>query len=180
MIKNNKGFTLLFASLIVSLILSIGLAIARISLSQIILSSAGKESQKAFYNADSGIECALYYEYNERRPDDTPYFATSTISAPLGGLACAGMNAVNISTEKKSGSATTTTSFSINPPTYSEPTGSYTCNVNNQSFDVKVSKTPNVEYSGAVNVLIEARGYNTCDKTNPKRVERGLYTRLID
>jgi hypothetical protein len=90
------------------------------------------------------------------------------------------MNAVNISTEKKSGSATTTTSFSINPPTYSEPTGSYTCNVNNQSFDVKVSKTPNVEYSGAVNVLIEARGYNTCDKTNPKRVERGLYTRLID
>ena len=180
MIKNNKGFTLLFASLIVSLILSIGLAIARISLSQIILSSAGKESQKAFYNADSGIECALYYEYNERRPGDTPYFATSTISAPLGGLACAGMNAVNISTEKESGSDTTTTSFSINPPTSSGFPESYTCNVNNQSFDVKVSKTPNVTYTGAVNVLIEARGYNTCDKTNPKRVERGLYTRLID
>ena len=180
MIKNNKGFTLLFASLIVSLILSIGLAIARISLSQIILSSAGKESQKAFYNADSGIECALYYEYNEQRVDGTPYFATSTISAPPPGLACAGMNAVNISTDIASGGATTTTSFSINPPTYSYPAGPYICDVNKQSFDVKVSKTPNVTYSGAVNVLIEARGYNTCDKTNPKRVERGLYTRFID
>jgi Tfp pilus assembly protein PilE len=184
MIKNNKGFTLLFASLIVSLILSISLAIAHISLSQIILSSAGKESQKAFYNADSGLECAMYYEYNVQRADGTPYFATSSISNPSGStLNCAGNDAVLISTTRPSNdpSATTTTSFSINPPTFSSPTfGSWTCLVDEPSFEVKVSKTPNVTYPGAVNVLIEARGYNTCDDTNLKRVERGLYTRFVD
>jgi Tfp pilus assembly protein PilE len=184
MIKNNKGFTLLFASLIVSLILSISLAIAHISLSQIILSSAGKESQKAFYNADSGLECAMYYEYNVQRADGTPFFATSTVSNPPPGLlACAGISAVKIDTAVGGGAnATTTTSFSINPPTYADGSGSWTCLVNNgePSFEVKVSKTPNVDYPGAVNVLIEARGYNTCDDTNPKRVERGLYTRFVD
>lgn len=183
MINKNKGFTLLFASLIVSLVLSISLAIAHISLSQIILSSAGKESQKAFYNADSGLECAMYYEYNEQRTDGTPFFATSTVSNPPAGLACAGITAVKISTIKGTGAnATTTTSFSINPPTFSDPTlgGPWTCLVDEPSFEVKVSKTSNVTYPGAVNVLIEARGYNTCDDTNPKRVERGLYTRFVD
>lgn len=182
MIKNNKGFTLLFASLIVSLILSISLAIAHISLSQIILSSAGRESQKAFYNADSGLECAMYYEYNVPRNDGTPFFATSTVSNPPAGLGCASVSAVKISVTKGTGvNATTTTSFSINPPTFSDPIlGSWTCLVDEPSFEVKVSKTSNVIYPGAVNVLIESRGYNTCDDTNLKRVERGLYTRFVD
>ncbi len=56
----NKGFTLLYATLVISIVLSIALAIADISLKQFVLSSAGKESQVAFYNADSGIECAIY------------------------------------------------------------------------------------------------------------------------
>src|SRR4051812_46021438 len=61
--KNKKfGFTLLFASLIVSLLLAIGLAILDITYQQLILSSAAKESKFAFYTADSGIECGLYLD----------------------------------------------------------------------------------------------------------------------
>ncbi len=61
--KNNKlsaGFTMLYASLIGSLVLTIGLAILNVTVKQITLASAARESAKAFYAADTGMECALY------------------------------------------------------------------------------------------------------------------------
>lgn len=60
--KVQKGFALLFAVLASSVFLSIGLAIWNISLRQVIFSSFGRESQIAFYAADTGVECALYYD----------------------------------------------------------------------------------------------------------------------
>jgi hypothetical protein len=57
-----RGFTLLFASLIGSLMFSLGIAIAHLSLKEIVFSSAGKQSETAFFAADTGIECALYWD----------------------------------------------------------------------------------------------------------------------
>lgn len=62
MIKN-KGFTLLLASLIASLLLSVGLSMFTIAQKEIILSSLGRDSQYAFYAADAGAECALYWDF---------------------------------------------------------------------------------------------------------------------
>lgn len=58
----NAGFTILFALIVVSILLMVGLAVSGIILKEMILSSAGFESQKAFYAADTGTECALYWE----------------------------------------------------------------------------------------------------------------------
>jgi len=61
--RNDRGFTLLLAVLISGVTLSIGIAIFNITFKEIRLSSAGRESQFAFYAADSGAECALFHDW---------------------------------------------------------------------------------------------------------------------
>ncbi|MCI0619669.1 LamG domain-containing protein [Candidatus Wolfebacteria bacterium] len=56
------GFALLFAVLTASLVLSIGLTIFNITLKEFILSSQIRDSQFAFYSADTGLECTLYWD----------------------------------------------------------------------------------------------------------------------
>jgi len=60
--KNSKnGFTLLMAMIISSLLLSLGITIFNVTLKELVLSSYGRNSQFAFYAADTGIECALFW-----------------------------------------------------------------------------------------------------------------------
>jgi hypothetical protein len=61
--RNEKGITLLIAVLTVGLLLSISLSIFNIAMKELIISSSGKDSHIAFYAADTGIECALYWDY---------------------------------------------------------------------------------------------------------------------
>ena len=60
--KENKGFALLFSVLISSLILTIGLSILSVSIKELAISIASKQSVHAFYAADSGLECAKYWD----------------------------------------------------------------------------------------------------------------------
>ena len=57
-----RGFTLLLAVLVSSVLIALGSAIYDIVSKEIILSSAGRESQFSFYAADTGIECGLYHD----------------------------------------------------------------------------------------------------------------------
>lgn len=56
------GFTLLLATLVAGLLLAIGLAIFNITIKEVLLSSIGRESQFAFFAADTGTECALFWD----------------------------------------------------------------------------------------------------------------------
>src|SRR3989344_3435689 len=58
----SRGFTLLLAALVASLVLTIGLAIVSIARKSVNLSSIGRDSQFAFYTADTASECALYWD----------------------------------------------------------------------------------------------------------------------
>lgn len=60
--QKNMGFVILFAMLISSLILLITAGIFNVVQKEITLSSAARESQRAFYAADSALECALYVD----------------------------------------------------------------------------------------------------------------------
>ncbi len=60
--KKEDGFVALFTVLLVSVILAMALGIASLSLKEIVLSSSASEGSKAFYAADSGIECGLFWE----------------------------------------------------------------------------------------------------------------------
>ena len=58
----NRGFTLLLAALVSSIILAIGISIAELAKKSVTLSSVGRDSQFAFAAADTGSECALYWD----------------------------------------------------------------------------------------------------------------------
>lgn len=60
--RSNSGFTLFIALIVSSLLLAIGFSLSTIILKQLIFANSGKESQLAFYAADSGAECALYWD----------------------------------------------------------------------------------------------------------------------
>lgn len=57
-----RGFTILLASIISAAVLVLGAAIFSIAQKQSALASASKQSQYAFYAADTGSECALYWD----------------------------------------------------------------------------------------------------------------------
>jgi hypothetical protein len=153
-IQKNKGYTLLFAVLVSSLVLSVGISILTVSRKEFLLSSSARESTTAFYAADSALECAVYYDFN------TDAFSTADISF-ASKVSCAGHNPV--------------------VPTYDlvgdETRYTYDINLNNLSCaDVTVTKN-----SLTKRVNIEAKGYNVgwnganCTAASPKRVERALY-----
>lgn len=68
--KKEGGFVILFAILISSVILLISAGIFSVAQKETVLSSYSKESQKALFAADAGLECALFYDVNPPINDD--------------------------------------------------------------------------------------------------------------
>lgn len=61
-IKDRKGFAILFTVLISAIVLAIALGISNIAYQETVLSSSAKEADAAFFAADTGAECALYWD----------------------------------------------------------------------------------------------------------------------
>ncbi|MFA6258371.1 MAG: delta-60 repeat domain-containing protein, partial [Candidatus Paceibacterota bacterium] len=59
-IKNNKGFVLLFTTILSSIVLAISIGVASIALKEINFSTSTKDTNEAFFSSDTGVECALY------------------------------------------------------------------------------------------------------------------------
>lgn len=57
-----RGFTLLIAVITASIVLTMGMSILNITLKEFLLSGAIRDSEMAFYAADAGIECVMYYD----------------------------------------------------------------------------------------------------------------------
>lgn len=63
--EKQKGFVVLYAVLITSLVLAMVISITNISYKEIVLSSYARESHFAFFAADTGLECAMYQDSQE-------------------------------------------------------------------------------------------------------------------
>jgi len=155
--QNEKGFVALFTVLIVSVILAMAIGIASISLKEIVLSSSASEGSKAFYAADSGIECALYYD---------------RINAVAGGFFDGNFRCNGNTPSGLFAGSPTPDPDGESPETYifEIPFG-----VNNElcaDIIVKRQITLGLGYT----TLIESKGSNlSCDDdTNPKKVERSV------
>ncbi len=81
---NSKGFTLFVALIVTSLLLAIAFSLSDIVLKQLVFSQSARESQIAFYAADSGAECALYWDRKDEFGSSTPYGAFATSTEPDG------------------------------------------------------------------------------------------------
>ncbi|HUD03142.1 MAG TPA: hypothetical protein VMR46_04010 [Candidatus Paceibacterota bacterium] len=159
-----KGFTLFFALLISSLALAIGLAIYDITVRELQLSEAATQSQYAIYAADTGAECALYWENKYQDGSGNPLnggtssaFATSSADTQyaVSGVICSGQDiaaaAVAAGTWPQTSDANdATTTFAINGATTAAP-----CSV------VYVYKSGNPSVTTVV-----SHGYNTCATGN--------------
>lgn len=83
--NRNRGFTLMLAALVSAIVLALGSSIYSIARKQVTLSAIGRDSQFAFYAADTIIECVLYHDVRFAA------FATSSAPAPSTPVTCDGV-----------------------------------------------------------------------------------------
>ncbi len=163
-LKNQKGYAMLFTVVIISAISVITAGLTSAIYKQMVLSSLAKDSQIAFYQADTASDCALYSDLVKvMSPDST--FLTDEIGD--------NWKCGNFELKKKL----------INPE---DPTEGYILsfldeNTSDPCFKIEIRKTLNnetVDEDGKVipktDIEIRAKGYNICDKTNPRTVEREI------
>lgn len=150
--KDERGIAIYIAVTVTGALILVSFAIISLALKQIVISSASRDSQAAFYASDSGVECALYWDLKNTGGS---LFSTSTGNQTI---SC---NAVSSSVTKTvngtTGVGTSTFSFTFLPDPY--------------CVNVLVVKN----YSGPdLKTRIESRGYNSCSSTNARRVERAI------
>jgi hypothetical protein len=100
--QKNSGFTLLVSVIVTGMLMIVSFAVVNIAVKQLILSNSNEESQYAFYNADSGVECAVYWDFHG---------GVSAFTQPLSGSPTCKGQALNVTVV----SAATTT-FTLNFP----------------------------------------------------------------
>ncbi len=97
-----SGFALLFAVTIASLLLSIALGVANVALREVRFSTNGRDTNDAFFAADTGIEFAIYTD--ETSPFDSPdplTGATEEVTPfPIAGLGASGQGCVLVTVTK--------------------------------------------------------------------------------
>jgi hypothetical protein len=151
--NSHKGFTILFALLIVSLLLGTALSISNLTEKRLVLSSIGKQSQISFYAADTGVECARYW--------DTQANAFNTTQTTI----TCGDQDFEVGGPVEDGQVFKTSSFTllITPPAGSALNYTYCAKV-------EVSKDLTTD-----EIKILSHGYNTpCDAKSARKVERAI------
>lgn len=148
--KNNSGFVILFTVLISSVVLLVALGVSSVATKELVLTLSAKEGHLAFFAADTGLDCALYYD---RGKNIFIEFPTVTSVSCLTGTSIP----VN---------QTTATTFNF---TYDTTPNSQSC------FIVTIDKDADIG-GGARGTVITSRGYNICttNANNPRLVERKL------
>lgn len=170
---SNRGFTIFFAMLVGSLSLAVGFAIYDLTVREIDLSAAASQSQYAIYAADSGVECALYWDSKYNTSESV--FGTSSESVWGSAANCDGQDIVANGT----------------PPTpiQAPPTGwsawAITNSASAATTTFTLSMLPQLPYCARVEVgkatqggilytTIISKGYNNCGTTGAARLERTL------
>ncbi len=148
--NKKRGYAILFTLVIISIITTITIGVANSVYKQLILSSLAHDSQVAFYAADTAAECALYAAEGYP-PPGTGLPILLAVNPPWNcGVDDNGNSFVVSVTQDSSGI------YHLKPI---NPTGS--------CFDVSIDKN-------AFMTSIIVKGYNTCDSTSTRQVERGI------
>jgi hypothetical protein len=153
--KYTQGFALYFAIIITSLLLMVAYATVNLSIKELQLSVEGSESQISIYAADTGVECALYWD---TRPGSPSAFDASL----AGSVNCAG---TTVTTGSQTVQTTPSRSSVIGATGFGTPS-IFQINLSRGCAIVTVIKNAD----GTTN--IESRGYNTC--ASGVRFERGI------
>lgn len=154
-----QGFTLFISIVITASLLLVSTGIITLAVKEAFLTSAARESQHAFYAADTGIECAIYWDIKNPDPSGLSAFDTA-------GQTNINCNADSLNTQ---GSATNPTPQAVGGPS---GVSTFTITFLPDTYCAVVTVTKALGLT-----TIESLGYNTCDPTNPRRVERAVRVR---
>ena len=139
-----NGYAILFTIVVVSIITMISMGLANTAFKQMILSGVARDSTTAFYEADLGSECALYADSQPNGLEGLP--------TPL---TCAGYSLSFIKVIN-GGQTTYTLNPSENP---------------DKCFFITITKTV---VGDTITTNIQAKGYNICNMSNSRTVERAI------
>ena len=149
--RAQRGFTLLLAALVASIVLALGTSIFQLAQKELTLSSIGRDSQYAFYAADTGVECALYW--------DTRFQTFPTTTPAVKNINCDNQS---ITTASEGLGNTITSTFRFEP--------------NGFCVDVTVEKT-RTPSQNTIHTSIRANGYSAhCNSltTYPRLLQRSV------
>ena len=144
LLRKNKenGFVALFAVLVSSILLLMALSISGVAYKEQLLSVNAKSSQYSFTSADTGMECALYWDVKQQ------WYTSSNSPADI-----------------KCGDAVPTLIVSVSTPTLFAYSLSVNANVNGQTVPgcavFAIDKSYDSDSDGTPDATkIDSRGYN--------------------
>ena len=148
--KGEKGFVLLIAIIIATVLFSIGIGLATVIFKELVLAFTARESQRAFYAADTGVECIRYWDNwrNDVRFDPVNPFNIG-VSQPL----------------ECDNDVTTPIPLDVTPKDFwinsLENPGSLYC------VHGEVNKPPDRS-------IVRSWGFNSCDPNYTRRIDRAF------
>lgn len=159
--------------LVGSLALSIGFAIYDLTVREIDLSAAASQSQYAIYAADTGVECALYWD--SKYGGSGTAFGTSTGSTWGTNILCNGQDVAAMGTPPVPMAALPTgwTAW-VTSPTATEATTTFTITLLPAQPYCAVVNVGKSTQGGILYTTIIAKGYNNCGVSGAARLERTL------
>ena len=151
MTTNNKnGYAIMFTVILVSIISLIGIGLSNTTYKQLLLSSGAKDSQTAFYMSDMATECALYVDNVLKVVNEGVITYPAQFNCGIdnnGDNYELGYNFVN-----------PVYTFELLNPSSDEP-----------CFNFQIEKLDD-----GARTTITASGYNICDTSNSRTVERTI------
>lgn len=151
-IKTQKrGAVLLISILVSSVVLIVGMGVYQRTYKELLIGSFWKQVQIAFASADAGLECAIYWDN---------LLTLGTGVSGTDDASCFGQP--SFKWFDNGGWA---------PDEYKVWDKNLPISSIGGCVNIRVVKMPDGE------TLIQSRGYNTCDATSARRVERGRYYR---
>lgn len=145
--QKDKGFALLFAIVIISILSAITAGLANTTLKQLIISSVAKDSQAAFFASDTATECAFY-----------AYYHPGVIVA--GSTWSCGTNKKDNTPYQLKVSGKTATGYILSAP---DRTSMDPCFDIDSTTDLATGET-----------VIHSNGYNFCNTTTQRSVQRTI------
>lgn len=181
--QENQGFVILFAVLVSSIILLISVGMYSVVSKEVVLSSAARESQRAFYAADSALECALYADYKGiGSPPQTP-FTMNPVGREEHSFLCSGADVDSFYLSESGGTPSSPTSPGYDFPyvfrhfNAFNPEGGCAyvlVEKNERNTDMTIAETRITAVGFNVCVEDENGNRNTPDFDNPILLERRL------
>lgn len=155
--RKQNGYALLFAVVITSIISIIVAGLSNLTYKQMVLTSLVKDSQQAFYTADTAIECALYGHFmNENKYGNDKVWECGSYC--YDGSDCEFSLFVEEDTE--------------NEKNYKLVQPNDALKKSNPCYDFNIENTDQVD--DLTKVSIKARGYNMCNPNLLRTVQREI------